>query len=111
MAFRNLTNVGKEYLATRLANELPVKFIKAKIGNGSVPLLVNPADTKDLYNFKKEVTIIEAVQEQNSIRLTLQVTNNGILEGFYLKEIGIYVDDNGKEVLYWYCNENNSSIY
>ena len=108
MAFRNLTNVGKEYLATRLANELPVKFIKAKIGNGSVPLLVNPADTKDLYNFKKEVTIIEAVQEQNSIRLTLQVTNNEILEGFYLKEIGIYVDDNGKEVLYWYCNEDNS---
>ena len=108
MAFRNLTNVGKEYLATRLANELPVKFIKAKIGNGSVPLLVNPADTKDLYNFKKEVTIIEAVQEQNSIKLTLQVTNNEILEGFYLKEIGIYVDDNGKEVLYWYCNEDNS---
>ena len=108
MAFRNLTNVGKEYLATRLANELPVKFIKAKIGNGGVPLLVNPADTKDLYNFKKEVTIIEAVQEQNSIRLTLQVTNSEILEGFYLKEIGIYVDDNGKEVLYWYCNEDNS---
>ena len=108
MAFRNLTNVGKEYLATRLANELPVKFIKAKIGNGSVPLLVNPADTKDLYNFKKEVTIIEAVQEQNSIKLTLQVTNNEILEGFYLKEIGIYADDNGKEVLYWYCNEDNS---
>ena len=108
MAFRNLTNSGKEYLATRLANELPVKFIKAKIGNGSVPLLTNPANTTDLYNFKKQVTILNAVQEQNSIKLTLQITNDGINEGFYLKEIGIYVDDNGKEVLYWYCNEDNS---
>lgn len=108
MAFRNLTNSGKEYLATRLANELPVKFIKAKIGNGSVPLLTNPANTTDLYNFKKQVTILNAVQEQNSIKLTLQITNDCINEGFYLKEIGIYVDDNGKEVLYWYCNEDNS---
>ena len=108
MAFRNLTNLGKEYLAARLANELPVKFIKAKIGNGSVPLSTDPAQTTELYGFKKQVTILKAVQEQNSIKLTIQITNDGVNEGFYLKEIGIYVDDNGKEVLYWYCNEDNS---
>ena len=108
MAFRNLTNSGKEYLAARLANELPVKFTKAKIGNGSVPLSTDPAQTTELYGFKKQVTILKAVQEQNSIKLTIQITNDGINEGFYLKEIGIYVDDNGREVLYWYCNEDNS---
>ena len=108
MAFRNLTNSGKEYLATRLANELPVKFTKAKIGNGSIPLSTNPAQTTELYGFKKQVTILKTVQEQNSIKLTIQITNDGVNEGFYLKEIGIYVDDNGKEVLYWYCNEDNS---
>lgn len=108
MAFRNLTNSGKEYLATRLANELPVKFIKAKIGNGSVPASTDPAQTTELYGFKKQVTILKAVQEQNSIKLTVQITNDEINEGFYLKEIGIYVDDNGQEVLYWYCNEDNS---
>lgn len=108
MAFRNLTNMGKEYLATRLANQLPVKFTKAKIGNGSVPLATDPAQTTDLYGFKKQVTILKTIQEQNSIKLTVQITNDEINEGFYLKEIGIYVDDNGKEVLYWYCNEDNS---
>lgn len=108
MAFRNLTNIGKEYLATRLANQLPVKFTKAKIGNGSVPLATDPAQTTDLYGFKKQVTILKTIQEQNSIKLTVQITNDEINEGFYLKEIGIYVDDNGKEVLYWYCNEDNS---
>ena len=108
MAFRNLTNSGKAYLATRLANELPVKFIKAKIGNGGVPTSTDPAQTTELYGFKKQVTILKAVQEQNSIKLTIQITNDGINEGFYLKEIGIYVDDNGREVLYWYCNEDNS---
>lgn len=108
MAFRNLTNVGKEYLATRLANQLPVKFTKAKIGNGSVPLATDPAQTTDLYGFKKQVTILKTIQEQNSIKLTVQITNDEINEGFYLKEIGIYVDNNGEEVLYWYCNEDNS---
>ena len=108
MAFRNLTNSGKAYLATRLANELPVKFTKAKIGNGSVPTSTDPAQTTELYGFKKQVTILKAVQEQNSIKLTVQITNDEINEGFYLKEIGIYVDDNGREVLYWYCNEDNS---
>ena len=108
MAFRNLTNIGKEYLATRLANQLPVKFTKAKIGNGSVPLATDPAQTTDLYGLKKQVTILKTIQEQNSIKLTVQITNDEINEGFYLKEIGIYVDDNGKEVLYWYCNEDNS---
>ena len=108
MAFRNLTNSGKAYLATRLANELPVKFTKAKIGNGGVPTSTDPAQTTELYSFKKQVTILKAVQEQNSIKLTIQITNDGINEGFYLKEIGIYVDDNGREVLYWYCNEDNS---
>lgn len=108
MAFRNLTNSGKAYLATRLANELPVKFTKAKIGNGGVPTSTDPAQTTELYGFKKQVTILKAVQEQNSIKLTIQITNDGINEGFYLKEIGIYVDDNGREVLYWYCNEDNS---
>lgn len=108
MAFRNLTNVGKEYLATRLANQLPVKFTKAKIGNGSVPTSTNPAQTTDLYGFKKQVTILKTIQEQNSIKLTIQITNDEINEGFYLKEIGIYVDNNGEEVLYWYCNEDNS---
>ena len=108
MAFRNLTDVGKEYLATRLANQLPVKFTKAKIGNGSVPLSTDPAQTTELYGFKKQVTILKTIQEQNSIKLTIQITNDGINEGFYLKEIGVYVDDNGREVLYWYCNEDNS---
>ena len=108
MAFRNLTNIGKEYLATRLANQLPVKFTKAKIGNGSVPLATDPAQTTDLYGFKKQVTILKTIQEQNSIKLTVQITNDEINEGFYLKEIGIYVDNNGEEVLYWYCNEDNS---
>ena len=108
MAFRNLTNIGKEYLATRLADQLPVKFTKAKIGNGSVPLATDPAQTTDLYEFKKQVTILKTTQEENSIKLTIQITNDEINEGFYLKEIGIYVDDNGKEVLYWYCNEDNS---
>ena len=36
MAFRGLTKKGADYLATRLANELAVEFLKVEIGDGAI---------------------------------------------------------------------------
>lgn len=106
MAYRGLTSTGLNYLNTRLANRLPVEFTKVKIGAG-VPL-GNPADVDNLVLFKEDVQILKKTQENNSVEITVQITNSSITEGFYLKEIGIFVNDNGVEKLYWYCNEDNA---
>ena len=109
MAFRGLTKKGADYLATRLANELAVEFLKVEIGDGAVVSGQNPKNQTSLISYKKDVRILKKEQENNAINLTIQITNDDITQGFYLKEIGIYVNDStSNSCLYWYCNEDNA---
>ena len=109
MAFRGLTKKGADYLATRLANELAVEFLKVEIGDGAVISGQNPKNQTSLISYKKDVRILKKEQENNAINLTIQITNDDITQGFYLKEIGIYVNDSSSNgCLYWYCNEDNA---
>ena len=109
MAFRGLTKKGADYLATRLANELAVEFLKVEIGDGAVVSGQNPKNQTSLISYKKNVRILKKEQENNAINLTIQITNDDITQGFYLKEIGIYVNDSTSNgCLYWYCNEDNA---
>lgn len=109
MSFRGLTKKGADYLATRLANELAVEFLKVEIGDGAVVSGQNPKNQTSLISYKKDVRILKKEQENNAINLTIQITNDDITQGFYLKEIGIYVNDSTSNgCLYWYCNEDNA---
>ncbi|MFA1734292.1 phage tail protein [Fusobacterium animalis] len=109
MAFRGLTKKGADYLATRLANELAVEFLKVEIGDGAVLSGQNPKNQISLISYKKQAKILKKEQENNAINITIQITNDDITQGFYLKEIGIYVNDSSDEgCLYWYCNEDNA---
>ena len=109
MAFRGLTKKGADYLATRLANELAVEFLKVEIGDGAIVSGQNPKNQTSLISYKKDVRILKKEQENNAINLTIQITNDDITQGFYLKEIGIYVNDSTTNgCLYWYCNEDNA---
>ena len=109
MAFRGLTKKGADYLATRLANDLAVEFLKVEIGDGVVVSGQNPKNQTSLISYKKDVRILKKEQENNAINLTIQITNDDITQGFYLKEIGIYVNDSTSNgCLYWYCNEDNA---
>lgn len=109
MAFRGLTKKGADYLATKLANELAVEFLKVEIGDGAVLSGQNPKNQTSLISYKKQAKILKKEQENNAINITIQITNDDITQGFYLKEIGIYVNDSSDEgCLYWYCNEDNA---
>lgn len=109
MAFRGLTKKGADHLATRLANELAVEFLKVEIGDGAIISGQNPKNQTSLISYKKDVRILKKEQENNAINLTIQITNDDITQGFYLKEIGIYVNDSSSNgCLYWYCNEDNA---
>ncbi|MGY0393962.1 phage tail-collar fiber domain-containing protein [Fusobacterium sp. SYSU M8A802] len=105
MAYRGLTAIGANYLATRLAQELPVEFTKVQIGAGTP--VGNPSDVTNLQNYKLDAKILKKSQENNTVEITIQVVNDNIDQGFYLKEIGVFVNDD-TEKLYWYCNEDNA---
>lgn len=109
MAYNSLTNAGAAYLATRQANNLPVEFLKAKVGDGVAPLGTDPAELTDIISEKMEVEITDIHQVERTLKMTVQVSNESLTTGFYLTEIAIYVNDNGTPVLYWYIGKDNGT--
>lgn len=109
MAYNGLTNAGAAYLAARQANNLPVEFLKAKVGNGIVPSGTDPAELTDIISEKMEIEISDIQQVERALKMTVQVSNESLTTGFYLTEIAIYVNDNGTPVLYWYIGKDNGT--
>lgn len=109
MAYNGLTNLGVEYLARMTAENKPVTFTKIKVGNGSIPASQTGASTTNLYSLKKEVEILSKNQIENSIKLQVLLNNLDLEVGFYVKELGVYVQDGEQEKLYWYINKDNPS--
>lgn len=109
MAYNGLTNAGAAYLAAREANNLPVEFLKAKVGNGIVPSGTDPAELTDIISGKMEVEITDIHQVERALKMTVQVSNESLDTGFYLTEIAIFVNDNGTQVLYWYIGKDNGT--
>ncbi|WP_289103445.1 hypothetical protein [uncultured Fusobacterium sp.] len=111
MKYNGFTNAGSIYQAKCKANELPIKFVKVKVGNGLLEETEDPAKFIDIKSLKKEVGISEKTQIQDAVRLTIQLDNDGVNEGYFPREFGIYVEDEGVEVLYWYVNDGNEASY
>lgn len=109
MAYNGLTNAGAAYLAARQANNLPVEFLKAKVGNGIIPSGTDPADLTDIISEKMEVEITDIQQAERTLKMTVQVSNESLTTGFYLTEIAIFVNDTGTPVLYWYIGKDNGT--
>lgn len=109
--FEGLTNKGKEYMAKCLAENKPVSFAKVKIGNGTINPDENPETFIDIKSIKKEVSIVDKTQIGDTVKLTVQLDNTGVLEGYFPREIGIYVQDGGQELLYWYINDGSESSW
>ena len=111
MKYNGLTSVGSIYQAKCAANNIPVKFVKVKVGNGLLEATENPLNFTDIKSLKKEVGISEITQVNEAVRLTVPLDNDGVTEGYYPREFGIYVEDDGVEVLYWYINDGQEASY
>lgn len=107
MMYHGLTNLGEQYMAKCLAKQTPIKFTKVKVGNGILGEHENPATFTDIKSLKKEVQITDKKQIDNAFQFLVIISNEGMNEGFYPRELGIYVDDGGIEKLYWYINDGN----
>lgn len=111
MKYNGLTSVGSIYQAKCAANNIPVKFVKVKVGNELFEETENPLNFTDIKSLKKEVGISEITQVNEAVRLTVPLDNDGVTEGYYPREFGIYVEDDGVEVLYWYINDGQEASY
>lgn len=109
--YNGITSKGSQYLAKCQAEGLPIKLSKVKIGNGTIQDLENPYNFTDVKSIKQEFEISEKSQVEEQLKIKVQIDNTSLEEGYFTKEIGIYADDNGQEILYWYINDGDQASW
>ena len=111
MKFSGLTKKGRLYLAKIQAAEEPIQFTKIKFGDGKLSEHENPADLVDIKNIKVEKSILNKEQKEDAVILTNIIDNVGLVEGYFPRETGIYVQDEDQEVLYFYMNDGDETSW
>ena len=111
MKFSGLTKKGRLYLAKIQATEEPIQFTKIKFGDGKLSEHENPADLVDIKNIKVEKSILNKEQKEDAVILTTIIDNVGLVEGYFPRETGIYVQDEDQEVLYFYMNDGDETSW
>ena len=111
MKFSGLTKKGRLYLAKIQAAEEPIQFTKIKFGDGKLSEHENPADLVDIKNIKVEKSILNKEQKEDAVILTTIIDNVGLVEGYFPRETGIYVQDEDQEVLYFYMNDGDETSW
>lgn len=111
MKFNGITKKGREYLAKIQAENKPVNFSKIKIGDGRLDDYDNPAELESLVNQKVEKGILSLKQESDTVILTTNIDNVSLNAGYYPREIGVFVGDNGQEIMYYYMNDGDETSW
>jgi len=96
-----LTDKGRNLLAKALTGT-ELKFTKVSLGDGVWNESVNPESLTELVSKKMDLAINELdVTGDGTARLRFVLTNTGLSEGFFTREIGIYANDPDEgEILY-----------
>ena len=111
MKFNGITKKGREYLAKIQAENKPINFSKIKIGDGRLDNYDNPAELELLINQKVEKGILTLNQENDTVILTTNIDNVSLRTGYYPREIGVFVNDNGQEIMYYYMNDGDETSW
>ncbi|GEM_PF-1156839 len=107
-----MTHAGITLQAKALAG-VPLTFTRVGIGDGYVPEGTDLQDLTELVHETEALNIVELVNiEDGKVRLQARVTNEGVTEGFYIREIGIFANDpDAGEILYAVTNAGERADY
>ena len=111
MKFNGITKKGREYLAKIQAENKPINFSKIKIGDGRLDNYDNPAELEHLINQKVDKGILTLNQEHDTVILTTNIDNVSLRTEYYPREIGVFVNDNGQEIMYYYMNDGDETSW
>jgi phage-related tail fiber protein len=97
-----LTTAGRNLLAKALTGA-KLEFTKVQLGDGVWDESVNPESLTALVSPKLDLPINDLeITGDGTVRLRVLLTNTGLTEGFFTRELGIFAKDpdTGEEVLY-----------
>lgn len=103
-----ITKKGRDLQAKVEAGKTALNLTKIKIGAGTVPSNKQLEDLTDLVAPKQNVGIaMKEVLADGQCRISATITNNGVNQGFYVKELGVFAQDpNVGEILYAVTNDS-----
>lgn len=105
-----LTKKSYEFVSQVISGK-QMRFIKAQIGDGEVVDSANLANLDELINFKSDVEIVGVRGDGTQAIIDINITTDHIIEAFKFREIGIYAEIDGEEILYAYLNAGDKFDY
>jgi len=97
-----LTLRGRSLLAKALTGA-KLEFTKVQLGDGVWDSSINPEELTSLVSPKMDLPINDlSMQSDGTARIRAVLTNTGLQEGFFTRELGIFAQNSetGEEVLY-----------
>ena len=109
-----ITYAGRNLLAKALVGK-QLKFTRAWAGDGYLPDGAKIEELEDIITRKREMLIknLEIPPYIGTAKITTELTNKDLLEGFFIREIGLFAldPDTGQEVLYGYTTAGNTADF
>ena len=95
-----LTNLGKKAIAQSLTGK-QFEITKVVLGDG-IWDNINPEELTSLISPKLTLPIVDKEEAGDTVRIRVLLTNEGITEGFFIRELGVIAEDKttGEEILY-----------
>ena len=102
-----ITTYGARVLAELLALGSPLVLTRAAVGDGRFTG-DTPEERTSLVSVRPDIQVnlgdkVIVEGDKTMICIPIQTTNKGLTTRRYVREIGLYADDNGTEILFAYC--------
>ena len=95
-----ITDIGFSNVNAAVINEKDITFKKLVTGTGSWEVSEIPG-AKELKEPKQEILISKVeILDDKTVRCLATISNVGLTESYLVKEVGVYIESNGKETLY-----------
>ncbi|MGL5714543.1 MAG: metallophosphoesterase [Paraclostridium sp.] len=111
MKFNGLTTWGREHLASVVSNKGTLRLSKVMIGDGSITSSEQALALTQLVGFKKTYPITNIEKHEDIVVVHSAIDNIGLQSGYTAREVGIYVDLDGVDHLFWYINNHHDVTY
>jgi hypothetical protein len=107
-----LTNDGLDLQSKAQAGTL-LEFSRVAVGDGELPDGTDLIDLTSLINEKESLDITSiSVDEDGNAKVRSTISNQGLDNGFYIREIGLFANDPDKgEILYCIANAGDLADY
>ncbi len=105
-----LTTKSYEFVSHVVAGK-QMRFTKAQIGDGEVIDPDNLANLDELINYKSDADIVGVRGDGKQAIIDININTDHVTDAFKFREVGIFAEIDGKEILYAYLNAGDKFDY